>query len=281
MQGRDRSYLGAVALNNAAVLLLERGQCRHALTVLQDAMFAMREVIMSTTPTGVDHQQKGQANPTQGPAASMARQAQESLGLDGMLQRASSYVLESAAAYDPQARPFMIESTVLDMDAPRLRMREGGDAPEAYVTLIRIDATHCHDAMVSNDENGNVPGVESIAILHNFAAATLLLPPSEQGLRRRAVGITAAAFGFAHGILRGDYASGRATTAGGPVATLTVLQMSAMVATCNFQLHVDLGHVAEALRSRDHLRVVQSALAEEMRSTDFWEWHSILHAKAA
>jgi hypothetical protein len=282
LQGQERLYLGAVSLNNTGILLAERGHYRQALMVLRDSMSAMREASLLVRPSVVGEvgDRKASLSPTLGSAR--ARSEHRTLGLDGMLRRASRFAMKSAnSATAPHAHRISVGALVLDADAPRIRTKIGSDPPAATavttipdpLALIRIDAALLRDS-TADGRQGAETDLEAIAVLHNFAVLTLLLPFEEQRLRRIAVSISGLALGFVRGALCGDAAS--ATGARDPNVTFAMLQLSAMVARCNFRLHLELGNVEEARRSLISIRA-----AEEAVVVGFVNCLSVPHAKAA
>jgi hypothetical protein len=164
------------------------------------------------------------------------------------------------------------ESHVLDVDVPHLATKSGR-FPAATLALLRIDAPRYHDLA---DENMIESHLAMLSILYNFAVTALLHPLAEQGLRQRAVNVINSAFHIACSFLIGNFA-----TNGGAFLGLAVLQLSAMMAQCHYQLHVELGDGSEAWNSLSHYHMVQRALAEEMQYANPLEGLSNTHAKAA
>jgi hypothetical protein len=285
MNGTERCYLGAVALNNSGVSLVERGHYLQALTVLQDAMFAMREVSTSTaSPSRPNAEGDDRSGPTGSSTVSAGEKARQKLGLDGMLRR-SSRLLRDQASTGRIASCVKLASEVLEVDVPHLAAMRDCRAPDAALILIRIDATRCPDLVDGDDKDGEeraaCPVLESIVILHNYAVAALLLPPADRALRRSAVNVTSVAFSIACGILNGDLADGAAAS-GGPFETLVVLQLAAMVAQSNYQLLLELDNLPEAWQSMSQLQMVRTALDEELHHhAPFMEGLGAPHAKAA
>jgi hypothetical protein len=274
VQGQGRLYLGAVSLNNSGILLAERGHYRQALMVLRDSMSAMREASsMRSGVIGADVDRKAPPSPTNGSAR--ARSAQSAVGLEGMLRRASRFVMDPVAS--AAARRVSVQSHVLDVDGSRFRTEEGEGRSAAATTapplaLIRIDAARARDCAVDGG-SGDEIDLEAIAILHNFAVLPLLLPFEEQRLRRIAAYIADLALCFVQGFLSGDVASAAAPR--DPNAATTVLQMSVVVARCSSQLHMELGEFEEASRALSHIRAYEEAVVEASRHVD------TQHAKAA
>jgi hypothetical protein len=284
MNGTDRCYLGAVALNNSGVSLVERGHHLQALTVLQDAMFAMREVSTAKSPSRPYAEGDDRSGPTGSLTVSAGEKARQKLGLDGMLRR-SSRLLRDQASTGRTASCVKLASEVLEVDVPHLAAMRDCGAPDAALTLIRIDATRCPDLLERDEddegeERAACPVLESIVILHNYAVAALLLPPVERALRRSAVNVTSVAFSLACGILNGDLADGAAAF-GGPFETLVVLQLAAMVAQSSYQLLLELDNLSEAWQSLSQLQSVRTALDEELHHATFVEDLGAPHAKAA
>ena len=163
-QGPERWYLGAVSLNNSGVALVERGRYLQALTVLQDSMFAMR--VVTTAPPQRRRGAPASNESGNGPADSAGAKSRQQLGLDGMLQRASRLVRDSAST-GRGGSSFRLESEVLDVDVPHLAvMRDSSATAGPALTLLRIDATRGPDF---EECDGAGPVLESIAVLHNFA----------------------------------------------------------------------------------------------------------------
>jgi hypothetical protein len=269
MEGRERWYSAAVSLNNSAILLVERGQYRRASAVLHDSMLAILEATLAPSGSSIDDRES--------PLAYMRglRSGQRcTLALEGALNRASRYVMDSAtsSANSKRAPRVEIEFHVLDMDVPRLVMKSGS-FPAAVLTLLRIDAPRFHD--LSND-NTIESHLAMLSILYNFAATALLHPLAEQGLRHRAVNVINRAFHIAYSFLVGNFAA-----IGGPFMTLAALQLSSMMAQCHYQLHVELGDCSEAWNSLSHYHLLQRALAEEMQYPNPLEGLCGPHAKAA
>jgi hypothetical protein len=282
MNGTERCYLGAVALNNSGVSLVERGHYLQALTVLQDAMFAMRQVSTSTaSPSRPYAEGDDRSGPTGSLTVSAGEKARQKLGLDGMLRR-SSRLLRDQASTGRISSCVKLASDVLEVDVPHLAAMRDCSAPDAALTLIRIDATRCPD-LADGDKDGEeraaCPVLESIVILHNYAVAALLLPPEERALRRSAVNVTSVAFSIACGILNGDLADGPAL--GGPFETLVVLQLAALVAQSSYQLLLELDNLSEAWQSMSQLQMVRTALDEELHRATSVEGLCAPHAKAA
>jgi hypothetical protein len=269
MEGRERWYSAAVSLNNSAILLVERGQQRKASAVLHDSMLAILEATLAPSGSCIDDRESPLTY-MKGPRSGQ----HGTLELEGALNRASRYVMDSAtsSAKSKFAPRVEVEFHVLDMDVPRLVMK-GERFPAAVLTLLRIDAPRFHD--LSNDST-----IEShlamLCILYNFAAATLLHPLAEQGLRRRAVNVIDRAFHITYSFLVGNFAA-----VGGPCMTLAALQLSTMMAQCHYQLQVELGDCSEAWNSLSHYHLLQRALAEEMQYPSPLEGLCGPHAKAA
>jgi hypothetical protein len=297
-QQRQRYYFGALSLNNSAIVLLERGRNCQALAVLQDAMFAMREVTQHRSRPTLD-------DPTApAPAHDLLDAAQRDANLQSMLRDASRYVMDSAPAVPLRVYPGVrISSHVLDMDMPELSTRDRGLPSVTDVTLIRIEATQCRDfdtfheglqgGNEEEDEDDDGPQLESIAILHNFAAASRLHPLAEQELRRRAVTVTHLAYCLSCRSLQGGgdrfmQAAAAAPPAMapppgiGPFLEQAMLRISLMLIRCNYQLCVDLGDCDAAWKSLHQYRAFQRALeTEEGQLARMMDRISVPHAKAA
>jgi hypothetical protein len=215
-----------------------------------------------------------------------------------MLRSASRFVLESSGpAPPPSPYPAVTISTqVLDMDMPQLSVSNQGLPAVTDVTLIRIEATQCPDfGCINENQNedeaeADGPQIESIAILHNFAAASRLHPLSEQSLRRRAVTVTHLAYCLSCRLLQGENYLGRQVEAVvaahgigiGPFLEQAMLRVSLLLIRCNYQLCVDLGDCDAAWRSLNMYRAVQTALLdEEGLLAQLIEGASVPHAKAA
>jgi hypothetical protein len=254
MQERERQhhYFGALSLNNSAVALLERGRNCQALAVLQDAMFAMREVTQHRSKEPCDDRAAPVTSAL--PSAFTAEQlgaAERHAKLEDMLRCASRFVLESSGpAPPPSPYPAVTISTqVLDMDMPQLSVSNQGLPAVTDVTLIRIEATQCPDfGCINENQNedeaeADGPQIESIAILHNFAAASRLHPLSEQSLRRRAVTVTHLAYCLSCRLLQGENYLGRQVEAVvaahgigiGPFLEQAMLRVSLLLIRCNYQ----------------------------------------------
>jgi hypothetical protein len=285
---RQRHYFGALSLNNSAIALLGRGNNCQALAVLQDAMFAMREV--------TQHRTSGPCDDLASAATAEQLDALERPAkLEDRLRSASRFVMESSAPAPPPSGPYpgvTISTHVLDMDMPQLSMSVLGLPAVTDVTLIRIEATQCPDFGCDHeaDDEAEGPQLESIAILHNFAAASRLHPLSEQSLRRRAVAVTHLAYCLSCRFLQGENYLGRQVEAvavaqgigGGPFLEQAMLRVSLLLIRCNYQLCVDLGDCDAAWRSLNMHRALQTALQdEEGLLAQLLERASVPHAKAA
>jgi hypothetical protein len=309
-QQRQRYYFGALSLNNSAVVLLERGRNCQALAVLQDAMFAMREVTQhrSSNPPIDDPTAPAASRPSAPTLGRMTDAAHREATLAEMLRVASRLVMDSASAPvpPPSAYPGVRISThVLDVDMPELSTRDRGLPSVTDVTLIRIEATQCRDFDTfpkelqdndneedddedDEDEDDDGPQLESIAILHNFAAASRLHPLVEQDLRRRAVTVTHLAYCLSCRFLQGGGGGGPSVAPAiappgiGPFLEQAMLRISLLLIRCNYQLCVDLGDCDAAWRSLHQYRTFQTALeAEEGQLANMMDRISVPHAKAA
>jgi hypothetical protein len=164
---RHRSYLGAVALNNSAVTLLERGRYRQAIKVMQNSIFMMKTVPLAPPAREVLQNENIEQ-----------REAETMSTLTAMLQNATRAIAESEKPSSTQQlrqeqehkmSATIVESLELGVDSPPGQLK----VPEkpwssANVLPLRIEAPSIMEAL-SHD-----PDFESIIILYNFAVAQYL-----------------------------------------------------------------------------------------------------------